>query len=105
MGNIFPFCMGMMFTYYMTAILTKGVYGWSFIFGWTLFALLSPIMAYLTWMTKQRGAFPKIIGIGIVIVSILSSILLFDHLRFYDLIIDGLLVYFIFFKRIDRHES
>ena len=105
MRNIFPFCMGMLLTYYATAILTHGVYDRSFIIGWTLFAFLSPIMAYFAWMTKQRGVFPKIIGAGIVFVSILSSILLFDRLRIYDLIIDGLLVYFIFFKRIDRHES
>lgn len=28
MQNIFPFCMGMLFTYYLTAMLTHGVYGW-----------------------------------------------------------------------------
>lgn len=61
-------------------------------------------MAYFAWMVKQRGLFPKIIGTGIVLVSILSSVLLFDRLRIYDLVIDGLLVYFIFFKRIDRPE-
>ena len=105
MLNIFPFCMGMLLTYYATAMLTKGVYGWSFIIGWTVFAFFSPIMAYFAWMVKQHGAFPKIIGAGIILVSILSSVLLFDRLRIYDLVIDGLLVYFIFFKRIDRHES
>lgn len=104
MRNIFPFCTGMLFTYYATAILTHGVYGWSFIIGWSVFAFLSPVMAYFAWMTKQRGVFPKLIGVGIVLVSILSSILLFDHLRIYDFIIDGLLVYFIFFKEIDRQS-
>ena len=104
MQNIFPFCIGMLLTYYATAILTHGVYSWSFIIGWTVFAFLSPVMAYFAWMTKQCGVFPKFIGVGIVLVSILCSILLFDHLRIYDLIIDGLLVYFIFFKEIDRHE-
>lgn len=46
-----------------------------------------------------------LLGAGIVLVSILSSVLLFDCLRVYDFVIDGLLVYFIFFKRIDRRES
>lgn len=104
MLNIFPFCLGMLLTYYAMAMLTHGVYGRSFIIGWTVFAFFSPIMAYFAWMVKQRGLFPKIIGTGIVLVSILSSVLLFDRLRIYDLVIDGLLVYFIFFKRIDRHE-
>jgi len=35
-------------------------------------------------------------------VSVLSSILLFDRLRFYDFIIDALLTYFLFFKKIER---
>ena len=104
MLNIFPFCLGMLLTYYAMAMLTHGAYVRSFIIGWTVFAFFSPIMAYFAWMVKQRGLFPKIIGTGIVLVSILSSVLLFDRLRIYDLVIDGLLVYFIFFKRIDRHE-
>ena len=62
-------------------------------------------MACFAWMAKQGGALSKIIGAGIVLVSILSSVLLFDRLRVYDFVIDGLLVYFIFFKRIDRRES
>lgn len=94
--------MGILFTYYLTAMLTHGVYGWSFILGWTVFACLSPAMAYLAWMTKQRGVLPKIIGAGILLFSIASSILLFDRLRVYDFILDGLLAYFIFFKKIKR---
>ena len=105
MRNVFLFCMGMLFAYYATAMFTNGVYGWPFIIGWTVFAFLSPIMAYFAWMTKQHGVFPKIIGVGIVLVSILSSILLFDRLRIYDLVIDGLLVYFVFFRKIARQES
>lgn len=102
MLNILPFCLGMLFTYYATAIITNGVYGWSFIIGWTIFAILSPIMAYFAWMTKQKGIFPKIIGAGIVLVSVLSSIVLFDRLRFSDIIIDIVLIYFLFFKKINR---
>ncbi len=105
MRNIFPFCMGMLITYYATAMLTRGVYSWSFIAGWTAFALLSPVMAWFAWMAKERGAFAKVIGAGIVLVSILSSVLLFDRLRIYDFIIDGLLVYFLFFRKIDRREA
>ena len=105
MLNIFPLCVGMLLTYYATAMLTQGVYGWSFIVGWTIFAILSPVLAYVAWMVKQRGLFPKVIGAGIVLISILSGILLFDRLRIYDLVIDSVLVYVIFFKRIDRHEA
>lgn len=102
MGNIFPFCIGMLLSYYGAAILSDGVYGPTYIAGWTIFACCSPILAYFAWMTKERGIFPKMIGIGILLVSVLSSIILFDGFRIYDLIIDGLLIYFLFFKRIDR---
>lgn len=105
MRNILPFCIGILLTYYATAMLTQGVYGWTFIIGWTIFAFLSPVMAYFAWMAKQHGLFSKIIGAGIVLVSILSSVFLFDRLRLYDLVIDGMLIYFVLFKRIDRHES
>ncbi|MDD6094215.1 MAG: hypothetical protein PUC29_00510, partial [Clostridia bacterium] len=82
--------------------LSHGVYSKEFILGWTVFALCSPIMAYFAWLTKERGVFPKIVSTGIVAVSLLSSILLFDRLRFYDIIIDGALIFFLFFKKIDR---
>ena len=102
MQNIFPFCMGMLLTYYATAVLTHGVYNQSFIIGWTVFALFSPLMACLAWMTRQRGFFSKLIGVGIVAVSVLSSILLFDRLRIYDFVIDGVLIGFLFFNRFQR---
>ena len=105
MGNIFPFCIGMLITYYVTAAVTHGVYSRVFIIGWTVFALTSPVMAYFAWMTKERGVLPKIIAAGIVAVSVMSSILLFDHLRIYDFIIDGVLIYILFFKKIKRSQQ
>ena len=79
--NILPFCFGMLFTYYSAAMLTHGVYGWSFIIGWTVFALLSPLMACFAHITKRCSVIPKVIGVGIVLVSVASGILLFDRLR------------------------
>ena len=100
--NIFPFCIGMLITYYFVAFVTKGVYSNQFIIGWTIFAFCTPIFAYFAWMTKEKGLFPIIISIGIILVSILSSIVLFDRLRVYDIVIDALLVYFLFFKKVER---
>lgn len=71
MGNIFPFCMGMLAAYYVTAAITHGVYGRTFIIGWTLFALTFPVMAYFAWMAKEPGAFSKIIAAGIAAVSVM----------------------------------
>lgn len=102
MLNILPFCIGMIITYYLMAFITKGVYSRIYIIGWTLFALCSPIFAYFTWMTKEKGIQAKIIRIGIVLVSLSSTIILFDRLRIYDFIINGIMIYFLFFKKIER---
>lgn len=102
MLNILPFCLGMLITYYFVAFVTNGVYSTVFIIGWTVFAFLSPIMAYFTWMTKEKGVFPKIISVGIILVSLLSSVILFDRIRFYDIIINGIMAYFLFVKKIER---
>ncbi len=100
MINVLLFCIGMLITYYFVAIITKGVYSSIFILGWTIFALCSPIMAYFTYMTKEKGIFSKIISTGIVFVSVLSSIIFFDRLRVYDFIINVILIYTLFFKKI-----
>lgn len=102
MLNIFLFCIGMLLAYYFVAIITNGVYSKTIIVGWTIFAIFSPILAYFTWLTKEKGVFPELISISIVIVSILSSIILFDKLRIYDFIINVILVYYLFFKDIKR---
>ncbi|MDD6879434.1 MAG: hypothetical protein PUD59_04335 [bacterium] len=102
MINILPFCFGMLISYYFVAFITKGVYDNTIIIGWSAFALCSPIFAYFTWMTKEKGFFPKIISVGIVFVSLLSSIILFDRLRIYDFLINGIMIYFLFIKKIKR---
>lgn len=102
MCRILPFCLGMLAAYYGAAMLGDGVYGRTYIIGWTVFALASPMFAWFAWLTKEKGIFPKLIAAGIVLVSVLSSIILFDGFRFYDWIINGLLVYFLFVKRIRR---
>lgn len=102
MLNLLPFGIGMLITYYFVAIITKGVYSNIVIIGWTIFALCSPVLAYFTWMTKEKGIFSKLIGVGIIMVSLLSSIILFDRLRVYDFIINGIIIYYIFFKKIER---
>ena len=102
MANILPFCLGVLATYYAVAVITHGVYGKSYIIGWTVFALLSPLMAYLAWRSKEKGTFSALLRVGIVAVSVLSSLLLFEGFRVYDFIIDGLLVSFLFFKKVRR---
>lgn len=100
MANVLLFCVGMLITYYFAAFVTDGVYSTAFIVGWTAFALLSPIFANLARMTKEKGVFPKIISIGIIAVSFLSSAVLFDRIRFYDIIINAVTAYFFSSKKL-----
>ncbi|MGM9834948.1 MAG: hypothetical protein ACI31M_04145 [Bacilli bacterium] len=99
MLNMFTFCIGMLITYYTCAYITKGVYSNTYIIGWTIFAFCSPIFAYFTWMAKEKGILSKIISIGIVLVSVLSSIILFDGLKIHDFIINVALIYILFLNR------
>ncbi len=101
MINVFLFCIGMLIFYYLTAYITNAVYGWTFIKGWTVFAFFSPIFAYFTWRSKEKGIFSIIIRLGIIGVSIFCSLLLFT-VNIFDLIINLILVYFLFFKKIKR---
>lgn len=109
MINILPFCLGMLATYYITATLTKDLtiwyINWNVIKYWTVFAFLSPFAALLVWQTKKNGILGKIIGVGVVLFSALTSVIMFDGPRFYDFVIDGLLIYFLFFKKIDRPKT
>ena len=77
MANVFPFCAGMLATYYVTAAVTHGVYYRSFIIGRSVFALCAP-------------------------VSVGSMVILFDRLRRYDYVIHAALIYFLFFAKVPR---
>lgn len=63
MKNILPFCIEMLISYYNVAVITHGVYNTSFIIGWTIFALFSPLFAYLTHKTKENNKLSKIISV------------------------------------------
>ena len=99
MIHVFLFCIGMLLSYYIMAILTQGVYSRTIMIGWTIFAFFSPIFAYCTWLTNNTGIFSFLLRIGILLVSIFSSIVLFDGFRVYDMIINGILFYVLFFQK------
>lgn len=102
MINIFPFCIGMLISYYVTAELTNAVYSWNFIKGWTIFSCLSPLFAYFTWKTKEEGLFAKFISIGLILVTIIGNYILVRTFTIPDLIIIHIIVYFLFIKKVKR---
>lgn len=102
MLHVFLFCVGMLIAYYLTAKVTNGVYSVTFITGWSIFSLCSPVFAYFTWMTKEKGLIPQIISAGILVVTLLASVILFDGPGISDIILLILLSCFLFVKKIDR---
>ena len=103
MINVFVFLISMLLTYYLTAYITHGVHGKRFIIGWTVFAFLSPIMAYFVYLTKSKNLFANIIKIGILIVAVVFPIILFDKLYFYDYLVILPLIYILYIKKIDKN--
>lgn len=99
MLNVFLFFIAMLITYYLTAMITHGVYGKRFIIGWGIVAFLSPILAYFTYFIKDKTMLSKIIKIGIILVTIVSSIKLFDKLYFYDYLVILTLIYILYVKK------
>lgn len=94
--DIFVFCIGMLLAYYLVAEWSGSVWSPVFVYGWIAFSLLSPLFAYLTWMTKKCNALGIFLSCGIVLVAFLSSVIMFHGPRIYDFIICIALVYFLF---------
>ncbi len=98
MLNVFLFCIGMLIAYYATAIITHSIYGKIFIKFWVFFSCLSPIFAYFTWMSKEKGIVPNILRAGIVFLCILSGFL-FQGFEIHDIIINIILIYHLYIKK------
>lgn len=58
MLNVLTFCLGMLFTYYLTAALSHGVYSINYIIGWTVFALCSPFLLF-SHGTRKNADFSR----------------------------------------------
>ena len=102
MLNIFLFCIGLLFTYYGIAKITHSVYGVSFIKFWTVFAFISPFLAYLVVKTKEKGLLASFIKIGIIVLYIIISI--FESVDILHIVILFLL-FILLFKRYKGEEN
>lgn len=95
--NVFLFCVGMLAAYYSVAAATNGVFGKRFIIGWSVIAVLSPFLALAVRRTRKRDTAARVIAAGVVAVSIGSTLLLFGGLHIYDIFINAMLVWLLFF--------
>lgn len=100
--NNFLFCGGMLITYYTAAWLTDGVFSGVIITGWIIFLFAVPLLSYITWHVKDGNLMASVTGAGIIAVSFLSSVILYDGPGIWDLVINLILCYIIFIKKIRR---
>ena len=84
--NVFLFCAGMLLTYYLTAEGMHSPYSMTFVYGWSVFSLFSPVLAFFTWYAKGKGTVSRLLTAGIVVVLLVMAVLLFDRIRNSDLI-------------------
>lgn len=84
--NVFLFCAGMLLTYYLTAEGMHSPYSMTFVYGWSVFSLFSPLLAFFTWYAKGKGTVSRLLTAGIVVVLLVLAVLLFDRIRISDLV-------------------
>ncbi len=85
-ANVFCFCTGMIVAYYITAHITESVYSIIFVYGWTAFSLVSPLLAFCTWYAAGKGVAANIIAVLIISVMLMAAVILFDKIRISDVL-------------------
>ena len=105
MFNVFPFCINMLIAYYVyDDIVSKESSVYAYLW-WSVVAVAAPLLAYIVWYSKEKGVVPRIIRWGVLLVSILSSIIVFDGFEYWDIIINAILAYFLFFQKTHREQT
>lgn len=104
--RVFLFYIGMLIAYYTTAAAMDLPYSRVFIIGWTVFALFSPVLGACTWYAAGgKKIISRLLSAGILLVTLLLSIVLFDGPRFYDILILIALALALFLKKGQKNGS
>lgn len=83
---VFLFCAAMIAAYYLTAVWGGLYYSSSFVKGWSVFTLLTPIFAVIEWNVRGKGKLPWVLRAGTVIVMLGCAFALFPGNVFFDLL-------------------
>lgn len=83
--NVFLFCAGMVFSYYLFAELTGASYSVAFAVGWAAFSMATPLFACVVWYARGEGIAAKVVGVLIIAATLLATIVLFDKVRVWDI--------------------
>lgn len=81
---VFLFCGGMIVAYYLTAELNGLYYSRTFVSGWSVFTLFTPLFALAAWYARGKSRISWVIRIGIVVVMLIGSFTAFPGNLFFD---------------------
>lgn len=90
------FFLAMIPAYYLAAEWMDGVWGMSYVYGWTMVACLSPFAAWLAWYAFGRGWLPNLLSGMVVAVAALADVAVFRRLNFRDFVLAGLCALLVF---------
>lgn len=85
--NVLLLLGGMAGAYCLMAVLTNSVWGKSFLIGWGIVALLSPVPGYFVWFAKGRSRRAWLLSVGVLIVQTVLVIVLIRTVRIFDIVI------------------
>ena len=90
------FFLAMIPAYYLAAEWMDGVWGMSYVYGWTVVACLSPFAAFAAWYAFGRGWLPNLLSGMVVAVAALADVAVFRRLNFRDFVLAGLCALLVF---------
>lgn len=85
--NVFFFCTAMLFSYYGSAVISHRSFSPSIVCGWLLFAAFTPLLGSCVWHAGKSDLLSKLMTFILLFIEPAISIILFDKVRFSDLLI------------------
>ena len=83
---VFLFCAAMIAAYYLTAVYGDLYFSRSFVKGWSVFTLFTPIFALVEWNVRGKGVLQWVLRVGTVLVMLLCTFVAFYGNLFFDLL-------------------
>lgn len=90
------FFLAMIPAYYLAAEWMDGVWGMSYVYGWTMVACLSPFAAWLAWYAFGRGWLPNVLSVLVVAAALLADPVVLRSLNLRDFALAGVCAVLVF---------
>ena len=99
------FFLAMIPAYYLAAEWMDGVWGMSYVYGWTMVACLSPFAAWLAWYAFGRGWLPNVLSVLVVAAALLADPVVLRSLNLRDFVLAGVCAVLVFGWKAPRRDG